>query len=593
MRTGLLVGRQTVPAGGSAARIGESRPRLAEDVEGEQIVTTLTSVGANFPIHWDDPADEQMFWFQDVMHNPLPITPLNATLFQPAFAEGASRAIAKLSMPVEGLRVSVQNGYVYLGPLPVMGSPEEMEARFAEMQRLTVELGATILNDWRTIFEPRVTARQKHILGFDYEHSSAREIAQFAQTFYAELADVWDIHMRVNVPPMNAVFGMEDFLQGTIGDAAVTQSRQLLQGFDNKSVETARALWEMSRWIRAASGLADVVMAARVRAGELEIGDHPQVAEFRSRLKAFLDTYGWRSDQFFEIGHKSWYEDPSTPMTELKRYIGRDDSKDPLAAHARQAADRERLTAELEARLPEDLRPQFRQMLEVAQQYIPIAEDHNFTIDQGFTAVIRYGILWLGRKLVAEDRLADAEDVFYLTFAEIHGIADGDNAQDLKSVARTRRQELVRQGKLTAPITLGTPPPDDVPPNPLVTKFFGVGLPPSEDPSIVTGHPCSKGIVTGEAKVVMTLDEAGKVAPGDILVCRMTMPAWTPLFGVVGAVVADSGGPLSHCAIVAREYEIPCVAGTVNGTAVLKDGMRVRVDGSTGIVTILDNKHRG
>jgi pyruvate,water dikinase len=85
----------------------------------------------------------------------------------------------------------------------------------------------------------------------------------------------------------------------------------------------------------------------------------------------------------------------------------------------------------------------------------------------------------------------------------------------------------------------------------------------------------------------MTLDQADKVGPGDILVCPMTMPAWTPLFGVAAAVVADSGGPLSHCAIVAREYGIPCVAGTGAGTSLIPDGARVSVDGTTGIVRVL------
>jgi pyruvate,water dikinase len=137
------------------------------------------------------------------------------------------------------------------------------------------------------------------------------------------------------------------------------------------------------------------------------------------------------------------------------------------------------------------------------------------------------------------------------------------------------------------------PPPADAPPDPLVTKFFGVGHEPSTDVNVVTGHPCSAGVVTGIARIIPTLDDAGKLQPGDILVCRMTMPAWTPLFGLAGAVVADSGGPLSHCAIVAREYGIPCVAGTVNGTAVLRDGMRVRVDGNAGIVTVVPEKQRG
>jgi len=71
-----------------------------------------------------------------------------------------------------------------------------------------------------------------------------------------------------------------------------------------------------------------------------------------------------------------------------------------------------------------------------------------------------------------------------------------------------------------------------------------------------------------------------------VLVCEMTMPAWTPLFATVSAVVADSGGVLSHCAIVAREYRIPCVVGTYVGTQVLKDGQRITVDGAQGIVHI-------
>src|SRR4029079_6994039 len=129
-------------------------------------------------------------------------------------------------------------------------------------------------------------------------------------------------------------------------------------------------LWDLSRWIRANDGLAGVVLGARVRGGSIELATHPQAEEFRTRCAAFLDRYGWRSDQFFELGHKSWYEDPSTPLTQLKGYVGRDDGQDPFAAHVRQAADRERLTAELAAQLPEELRPQFHGMLQMAQQYI-------------------------------------------------------------------------------------------------------------------------------------------------------------------------------------------------------------------------------
>ncbi|MEP7215896.1 MAG: hypothetical protein ABI782_06550, partial [Anaerolineaceae bacterium] len=379
--------------------------------------TETHASASDFPIHWENPSDEQAFWFQDVMHSPQPFTPLTATLFQPAFSEGASRAIARLSMPISGLRVSIQNGYLYLGPVVVMGTPEELGARFGEMQRLTMELAPTAHKDWLETFEPRVTERARHILAFDYENSSIPEVARFARTLYAELVDVWDIHMRVNIPTMNVVFGFEEFLTATLGDDAVGQSRLLLQGFDSKSIQTGRALWELSRWVRGVAGLDDVVLGGRVRGGAIELRDHPQADAFRQRFDAFLETHGWRSDVFFEVASKSWREDPSTPLTQMKAYLGRDDAQDPFLAHARQAAERDSLVAEMAARLPAEARPQFHHMLHMAQQYVPIAEDHNFTIDQGFTTVIRHAFLELGRKLAEEGRLADPEDVCYLTFA--------------------------------------------------------------------------------------------------------------------------------------------------------------------------------
>ena len=542
----------------------------------------------DFPIEGGDPADEQLFWFQDNLHFPLPQTPLNATLFQTSFEIGASAAISRLSMPIEGLRTTVQHGYIYLAPVPVHGDPQTMEDRFAEMQRLTMELGPTVLRDWRETFEPRVLEAADRILSFDYEGSATREVAAFVQTFRPALTEAWDIHMRVNIPPMNAVFGLEEFLGEVLGEDAIPQARQLLQGFPNKSTELGQAFWALSRWIRATEGLADAILSARVRNAKVELGEHPAAAEFHDRFHAFLDDFGWRSDVFIEVGHPSWREDPSTPLTQLKDYVRLEDAEDPFAAHERQAEERDRLAAEMEARLPEESRPQFQGMLQIAQQYLPIAEDHNYTIDQKLSVVVRHGVLQLGDKLVSDGALSDREDVCYLTYDEIGGLAEGGDTAQFADLVRERRQEFLRQRTITPPPAIGTPPPADMPPDPLVTKFFGFGVQQDEDPSTVTGYPASNGIVTGVAKVVMTLDEADKLEPGDILVCRMTMLAWTPLFGVVGAVVSDSGGPLSHCAIVAREYGIPCVAGTQVGTSLIKDGMKVRVDGSTGIVQILD-----
>ena len=105
---------------------------------------------------------------------------------------------------------------------------------------------------------------------------------------------------------------------------------------------------------------------------------------------------------------------------------------------------------------------------------------------------------------------------------------------------------------------------------------------PSTDPSIITGVAASPGTAQGTAKVVRTLVEASKLQQGDIMVCEMTVPTWVPLFATVRAVVADSGGILSHCAIVAREFGLPAVVGTRVGTTTLRDGMTITVDGGAG-----------
>jgi pyruvate,water dikinase len=102
----------------------------------------------------------------------------------------------------------------------------------------------------------------------------------------------------------------------------------------------------------------------------------------------------------------------------------------------------------------------------------------------------------------------------------------------------------------------------------------------------VTGTPGSPGRASGPARVVHGPDDFGRVQPGDVLVCRFTEPAWTALFGVVAAVVTETGGVLSHAAIVAREYGIPPVLAVPGAKTALRDGETVTVDGSAGRVTV-------
>ena len=101
---------------------------------------------------------------------------------------------------------------------------------------------------------------------------------------------------------------------------------------------------------------------------------------------------------------------------------------------------------------------------------------------------------------------------------------------------------------------------------------------------MIDGVAGSPGVYTGVARVVRSLEEAGALQDGEIMVCEMTLPPWVPMFAIAGAVVADVGGVMSHCAIVAREFAIPAVVGSVSGTSRIQTGQTVTVDGITGNV---------
>ncbi|WP_107655263.1 PEP-utilizing enzyme [Nocardia suismassiliense] len=108
--------------------------------------------------------------------------------------------------------------------------------------------------------------------------------------------------------------------------------------------------------------------------------------------------------------------------------------------------------------------------------------------------------------------------------------------------------------------------------------------PPDRRAPIATGVPCSKGIAVGPVRLVRSVDDFDAVQPGDVIVCRTTVPAWTMLFGIAAAVVTETGGILCHAAIVAREYGIPAVVAVEGAMRTLADHRAVSVDGTSGQV---------
>jgi pyruvate,water dikinase len=214
-------------------------------------------------------------------------------------------------------------------------------------------------------------------------------------------------------------------------------------------------------------------------------------------------------------------------------------------------------------------------------------------------AIFYMGLAWhllrpfaleLGKRLVAAGTLAHADDVFYLTGDELQQAIDargkGESVQALKDQATAQRDLREWRERLEQPAAI--PEENQLPWAGRGKSSFDTIKINTKDAQMISGFAVSPGAVTGVASVIMSPDEFDRMEPDTILVCPLTTPAWTQLFPYAIGLVTDIGSITAHGSIVAREYGIPAVLGTGNGTRIVAHGDRIEVNGDMGIVTILD-----
>jgi pyruvate,water dikinase len=226
--------------------------------------------------------------------------------------------------------------------------------------------------------------------------------------------------------------------------------------------------------------------------------------------------------------------------------------------------------------------------LDLALRMSPLTPDHHFYIDQGTNARLRLVLVGIGDRLVEEGVIDDREDVIFLLYNELRELLGNPAAFDARALASRRRDEREAAFETRPRDWVGTvtQPLLDFPYNSLwgfPEKFTRPQVPAGE----VRGLAASPGVVEGIARHVTSIEEFDQVREGDILVCKMTNPAWVVLFTKIVGLVTDAGGVAAHPAVVSREFGIPAVVGTSNATERIKTGDRVRVNGSTGVVEIL------
>ena len=284
----------------------------------------------------------------------------------------------------------------------------------------------------------------------------------------------------------------------------------------------------------------------------------------------FIARHGYHGPGEGEPLNPSWRQDPSALEPMIRVYRELDEERSPARTEQTQAGLRRRAEAELFSALAPLARVRARGVLRLAQRYIRVKEESKTAYIQAIDGA-RSAAHILGRILVDEGVLDQPADVFFLTLDEVGAIP-----RDARSLVASRRADHVRYTAITLP-TFWTGAPDTAPAEP-VDQAAG---------DLVTGIPVCPGVVEGRARVIEDPEMDEDFEPGDVLVCQLTDPAWMPIINLAAAMVIDVGGPLSHCAIAARELGIPAVINTGSGTRVIRTGDRVRVDAGAGTVEIL------
>lgn len=545
----------------------------------------------NFPIAWEEPGDEHAFWTLDRMHFPRPITPLADSFLRRFFHVGYNRTVEHFNLPIR-MAARRFNTYHYEAIRPLPLAPEEAQQAGAEAQRRVTEAMGRQMATWRGEQLPAILGHLAALRAFDLAGADAAAFLAHLDDCVARWDALSELHFTVVFPPMPAMSLFQEAYRDLLGGDDEFDAFRLLQGFENETTRANRALWRLAQSAKAAPEVLraiETVPGDRLRAA---LADSAAGRAFLPELEAFLHEFGRRGTDFFDLDRPAWIEDPTPAIVALRAFLA-SDAPDPEEERRQLAASRDRLLATVRERLqgyPEQAIGQFEFLLRAAQEGVVLSEDHGFYIDWQGTHEFRRLLLEAGRRLAAGGAIDARDDVFLLTLEEVRAALAAPADHRSQGTVAQRRAAMDHFAQIAPPPAVGTPPAGPPPDDAFgraIMKFFGGPPPPQTAPDTLRGHAGSPGRAIGRARIIRTLAEAGRLEPGDILVAETTAPPWTPLFATVAAVVTDTGGVLSHSAVVAREYNLPAVVGVGAATLAIRNGQLIEVDGTNGIVRLL------
>ena len=526
-------------------------------------------------------------WEQDAVHFPRPMTRYFQETHPAPFRQGTGDFARFYGLLIDGLAMGYVQGFGYKQVLPPPEADIPQRLQRAE-QVFARKLWREQLREWDEKCKPSSVARHRELQGVDADALSDAELAAYLTRCRDHHAAMIAQHMRFTVA---AVLPTGDFLAHA-GDWTGLPPSDLLGLLRGSAEVSAGGSDEMER-LRIA--LAEDHAAREVLAS----GDDPSqvLARLRSlggeagaAVSGYLDLVGHRLVDGFDIAEPSALELPDALLRAIRIAV---------SGPAQPDSDAVARTAAVRARVPAEHQAEFDELLGEARLTYRLRDERGVYSDIWAAGLMRRAALAAGRRGASRGRIASPAHMLDASLDEMCALLAGGGgplAEELAARAASRAGRTARD----APPLLGppaAPPPDlaGLPPAAgrlmratfiALHHLFGSSAVQNE-PALLYGLAASKGIYEGPARRVSGPAEFGRIASGDVLVTESTSEAFNILLPLLGAIVTDNGGLLSHAAIVAREYGIPGVVGTREATERIADGVRVRVDGDAGEVTVL------
>jgi pyruvate,water dikinase len=517
---------------------------------------------------------------------PRPMTRYWQEIHPPALKKGTNDFARFYGLLIDGLQMGYVNGFGYRQILPVPDA--EIPKRFQRAEQVFGnKLWREQLRDWDENCKPSSIATHRQLQAVTPDALADAELVAYLKRCRDHHSAMIAQHMRFTA---GALLPTGDFL-AHVGDWTGLPHSELLGLMRGSAVVSAGGSDEMERLKRA---FAQDLAAREILASS---GDPAQVlASLRSlggeagaAVSAYLDLVGNRLVDGFDIAEPTALEMPDALLRALRIAV---------SGEAHTPSDDARIS-EVRAKVPEAHRAEFDQLLGEARLTYRLRDERGVYSDIWASGIMRRAALAAGRRVASRGRIATSRQMLDASLDEMCALvagADGPSEDELARRAQYRDTYTAKD----APAFLGPPeppPPDLAALPPSVARvmraifialghLFGSSQAQHEE-KVLHGLAASKGVYEGPARRVSGPSEFGRIVKGDVLVTESTTEAFNILLPLLGGIVTDNGGLLSHAAIVSREYGIPGVVGTREGTERISDGVLVRVDGDAGEVAVL------